>query len=483
MRLQYIQRLFALAFTSTLFSLAGCEDLPATAPIDSCQSAEDCEGALTCVDHTCAPSSDDAPVCGDGTIEDGETCDDGALNGEPLQCNTTCDGNTEPACGNGVIEDDEICDDGELNGDVGQCNLLCTGVGLCGNGTIDEDEACDDGALNGQPLQCNTTCDGTTEPVCGNDVIEDGETCDDGALNGEPLHCDTTCQGITAPICGNGITEEGEACDDGEESITCNADCTQPVAFRIQTAEIIEPGIYYDVPLRSCRDLRNVGVSTMLPGGVNGLIRTEFEETQAEPNQHLHAMSIALLTRPLTQLVNATYDIDYAFPVCDTNLETCTYDPAKPSIMSAATNIEVTGACLPAEEQWGRRAAAYPGLNNPQGNCFVTMPTDASLTIGGIALTLQDAKLVGQYEIDATTSEVTGIKNGVLMGFLPKSLADVTPVNSFPLSRKPMLSTFLGGAGVCVANGNTEDIDEHNGELGWWFYLNYTGGRVENWTE
>jgi cysteine-rich repeat protein len=61
------------------------------------------------------------PVCGNGTIESGEECDDS--NTSPGDgCSATCQ--TELGCGNGVLDAGEECDDNNINsGDC--CSLLC----------------------------------------------------------------------------------------------------------------------------------------------------------------------------------------------------------------------------------------------------------------------------------------------------------------------------------------------------------------------
>jgi cysteine-rich repeat protein len=92
---------------------------------------------------TAAPSVD-APVvvCGDGTREASEECDDGnvfAADG----CSPSC---TREACGNGRIDPNESCDRGTANGNVPDalCRPDCT-LGRCGDGIRDTGEECDDG--------------------------------------------------------------------------------------------------------------------------------------------------------------------------------------------------------------------------------------------------------------------------------------------------------------------------------------------------
>ncbi|MEO8602858.1 MAG: DUF4215 domain-containing protein [bacterium] len=85
-------------------------------------------------------------VCGDGTVDAGEACDDGPLNDdeEPNACRTDC---SKPRCGDNVVDsaapESEDCDDGnQLDGDgcPATCKFdivlnpqLILGKGLCGD--------------------------------------------------------------------------------------------------------------------------------------------------------------------------------------------------------------------------------------------------------------------------------------------------------------------------------------------------------------
>lgn len=89
--------------------------------------------------------------CGDGSLNAGETCDDG---GESATCNVDC---TEAACGDSVINATagESCDDGNANSGDG-CSGDCR-VEACGNGVLDEGEACEDGN-NADGDGCSSEC-------------------------------------------------------------------------------------------------------------------------------------------------------------------------------------------------------------------------------------------------------------------------------------------------------------------------------------
>jgi len=145
------------------------------------------------------------PLCGNGSLDPGEQCDDGnVIDGDGCDSNCTLTG-----CGNGIVTLGEQCDDGNLiNGDG--CDSNCTPTG-CGNGIVTGGEQCDDGNLiNGDG--CSATCQ--LEIFCGNGVVDPGETCDPPGQvmppNGNPCRADCT-------FCGDGIVNGpggAETCDD-----------------------------------------------------------------------------------------------------------------------------------------------------------------------------------------------------------------------------------------------------------------------------
>lgn len=105
--------------------------------------------------------------CGDGTLDDGERCDDGNdVSGDG------CDANCTPSgCGNGVRTGREVCDDGNaISGDG--CDTNCRPTG-CGNGLVSPGESCDDSYMlpgDGCDANCQIepcwSCTGTEPSVC-----------------------------------------------------------------------------------------------------------------------------------------------------------------------------------------------------------------------------------------------------------------------------------------------------------------------------
>lgn len=160
------------------------------------------------------------PCCGNGVVEEGETCD-GNCDDLPLECapepcaiptrigsketcDLTCTDTIEFACGT----TDGCCPDGCALEDDADC------LSACGDGILQEGELCDG--------DCPRACD--DEDPCTVDTYTGSvETCDAICIY-EPAPCggeDGCCsQGCTIeddvdclPTCGDGVLDEGEVCD------------------------------------------------------------------------------------------------------------------------------------------------------------------------------------------------------------------------------------------------------------------------------
>lgn len=165
------------------------------------------------------------PVCGNGILEPGEPCDDGANGDNCDGCTDTC---TIPTCGDGITCTPEECDDNNMidcDGYPGSCSSTCT-LQTCGNNVIECGEPCDDGCLVGTPNVCEPgdncngyppfACSATCQiQICGNSVVECGEECDDGNV----IDNDGCTNACTSPTCPDGIVQSGspffEQCDPG----------------------------------------------------------------------------------------------------------------------------------------------------------------------------------------------------------------------------------------------------------------------------
>jgi len=176
-------------------SVAGCDvGLEST----TCLLDRQCTGGQVCVEGACVAPDADAGLdtgadggllCGNGTVDDGEACDEGDDNDDrvPNACRTDC---TLPTCGDGVVDDDY-------------------------------DEACDDGDANRDdtPNACRTSCQ---DPSCGDGVVDDafGEACDP-AVDG--VRCQVECEVYYESLC-DPCTTVGAPCGEREEDMRCLAD-------------------------------------------------------------------------------------------------------------------------------------------------------------------------------------------------------------------------------------------------------------------
>ena len=235
----------------------------------------------------------DPAKCGNGVLDDGESCDDGNKNagdGCSMICQVpagwTCTGtpsvcNMAGVCGDGLLGSSETCDDGNTTAGDGcsaNCKMIDPGyecrvpgrrcVPACGDGKIIGGEQCDDmntTADDGCSPTCvvepGASCDNSTPPskckaaVCGNKMVEAGESCDEGdcvagslkcngLFLGDGTGCSKSCvkepkcrDGATTRACdtscGNGNIETGEDCDDGNlaKGDGCDDKCKQEAGF------------------------------------------------------------------------------------------------------------------------------------------------------------------------------------------------------------------------------------------------------------
>jgi hypothetical protein len=197
-------------------------------------------------------------ACDDGDICTTESfCDKGVCEGVP----------TDTCCGNGVLEQGETCD--------GDCLVACPDTGVCSSSSlIGSPETCDvecvtapiadcvsgDGCC---PSECSEASDSDCSTICGNGVVETGELCDGNCpsacfssslcsnyhLTGSAQTCDAEC--VTAPVadcvsgdgcCPSGCTASSDAdCDTTDcelrIDIVCNASPLYPPTYRVQALD------------------------------------------------------------------------------------------------------------------------------------------------------------------------------------------------------------------------------------------------------
>ncbi|MFO0739985.1 MAG: DUF4215 domain-containing protein [Labilithrix sp.] len=188
-----------------------CGDKTTTTPPEQCDDAVN-QTTYGGQSKVCGPGCKFAPYCGDGTVSNGESCDDGTVNntGAYGKCSGTC--TLGPRCGDNIKNGPEECDHGINNGaSADSCKADCTL--RCGDGVKQAGEECDDGAAanTGGYGKCNPNC--TLGPRCGDGISNGTEQCDDGKNDGSYGTCKSDCS--LAPYCGDAAVNGAEICDDG----------------------------------------------------------------------------------------------------------------------------------------------------------------------------------------------------------------------------------------------------------------------------
>ncbi|NUN12500.1 MAG: hypothetical protein HUU55_02555 [Myxococcales bacterium] len=195
-----------------------------TGSVDECTAAcvhvsdASCGPADGCCPQDCtgAEDADCKAVCGNGVVEEGETCDKNCPN---------------------VCEDGNPCTEGVIVGSADQCTWSCEHkpISACQSG----DTCC--------PVGCHANNDSDCPSICSNKIVEPGETCDGNCpvpctdndqcttdvLTGSALACNAVCKSSPLNVCvsGDGCCPFGclEGVDSDCAPLACgNIFCTLP---------------------------------------------------------------------------------------------------------------------------------------------------------------------------------------------------------------------------------------------------------------
>jgi hypothetical protein len=256
------------------FLLAGCpsgktNDCPAGEIrrdgncLKLCNDSTMCEEGEVCFSGLCMDPG--VGTCGDGVLNDGEECDNGASNNDTAACTSKC---KQATCGDLLVQESvEQCDDGNTDDETAcaygtatckGCSASCATLTLtgsfCGDGTNDAEETCDDGNTvaetacaygNATCTPCNADCSAElslTGSYCGDGTNDAEETCDDSNTvaetactygNATCTSCNADCSAelsLIGAYCGDDTTNglDGEACDDGNTTTETNCGYGSP---------------------------------------------------------------------------------------------------------------------------------------------------------------------------------------------------------------------------------------------------------------
>lgn len=466
---------------ATLTGLA-CQAVCTTTPITQPIPQDRCcpPGAHSVIDDDCPT------VCGNGLLEAGEACDVGVDAGPGL-CPTSCDdsnactidsldggGTCGATCERTVIVarvgGDGCCPTGATALDDSDC------AAVCGNAVVEPIEACDV-AIDGGAGSCPTGC-ADAGPCAPTTLVDAGTcsaTCQTTAIT-QPMPGDACCppgahannDGDCAPVCGNRVIEAGEACDDGNQdpNDACNA-CTlrAAAAFRQTDRDLRDPHVF--VNFLGCRDITD----TPLVGySVNGEMQTRIQ-TDGDIDGLLDDSLVVVFRAAAFQSAPSTVEIHQS--PCSTPFPSpiCQRSPASVPAVTTTASPMTSAQCLGVIP--GTVRPYVPALTSTGAPCFVTAPFSLTLSLGGIPLTLRDARLAATF----VGTPATALTSGLIVGFISETDANATILPSTqPLVGGQRLSSLLpGGLGTCAAH---DDRDSNGGVRGWWVYLNFTAARV-----
>ncbi|MCC6993517.1 MAG: hypothetical protein IT370_02695 [Deltaproteobacteria bacterium] len=433
---------------------ARCTNTPITLPMNS----DGCcpPGANTGNDNDCVPG------CGNGVVDPGETCDRAILVG-PGSCPTTC-------------SDGMMCTRDVLS-NAGTCTAACSFPAI--TTPMNGDGCC--------PAGANRNTDNDCPAVCGNSVLEMGELCDTGIAAGagscptvascnDSMAC--TTDAIAGTLCQQRCTNvaitlpmNGDGCCPSGATMATDNDCAAPTptAFRMSDLDLRDPHVF--VNFLGCRDVTD----TPLVGfSVNGELQTNIQTDGDTPADGLLDLSPTLIFRPLTQVAGASTPVELNFADCTAPIgSTICRAGTGTSVRTMSTN-SATGATTPCLTPLAGTLRPYtPAVTSSSTPCFVTGNTTVMLNLGGVPITLTDARVAATYVGNPASNTV----NGLLMGFVSEADANATVLPStLPLVGGQRLSSLLpGGMGNCASH----DTRDMNGAVrGWWFYLNFTAPRV-----
>lgn len=199
-------------------------------------------------------------ICGNGSVEGAEECDDGNSSNND-DCLNTCVENT---CGDDYVESGvESCDDGADNGDVceadyegscnycnAQCQYKTRSGGYCGDETVNGDEVCDGSyseqftLFDLQTQDTNGTCDTYGEnEVIGSDNYECQwlGVCNGGSENGDYCSLNyTTYSSSGSVVEGDSTLSDNNTCTDGEcVPPVCADDCGSSCPLSFETTGLL----------------------------------------------------------------------------------------------------------------------------------------------------------------------------------------------------------------------------------------------------
>ncbi|MBW2460090.1 MAG: hypothetical protein JRH11_00490 [Deltaproteobacteria bacterium] len=431
----------------------GCDnDCAFSCTVDTeCNDSEACTGVETCDvgSHTCTNPADlaDGTSCGGGNVCNGGAC-------------------VASSCGNSMTDGGEDCDDGNVtNGDGcdNDCTYSCTAA-----------SDCDDGDLCNGAEACNTT----SHQCQAGSTASDGTACDRDMMAGTRDICLSAI--CSASTCGDGFLDTAaipaEVCDDGNLTAGdgCEPDCTitstgtGPTAFRAVSLDLMHPHLYANVFFR-CRDITD---TVPIGSSVNETLQESVDD---------YTLNYITVHRPL-DIAMATNPVDFVEGVCTAGATmgdppTCQEGALGTTVSYIGTNTPAGG--MPCYDPEMPRQYNYTPPNTTSGPCFLTDKHDFLISVSGVLIPLQDARVAATYAGGVPPNQLV---SGVIIGFLSEADARtaIIPSTVTAIGGDPLYEHLADGGATDSACTMNDDSAMYMGQNGFWFILNFTS-TVADW--
>jgi hypothetical protein len=479
-------------------------DYPA---VDTFRDNDDCCPEIA--DNNTFNDFDCAPVCGNGIVEMGETCDTAITAGMVGACPDQAFCDDSVACTDDalVVPDDVVAGDGACRAycaytehtAVADADGCCpagatyltdddcvgnrgTGTTTCGNGALNggQGETCDTAIAAGMPGACPTAC--SDADPCAPELLLSAGTCKATCQPIEkrfPTNDDMCCPVFWGANnrndndCTSSCGTPAEECSPGGVG-ACDTDCRLVrTAYRVTAITIQDPHIYLDANNGTCADLTGIVNSSTLPNA----IKNDDDSDGYADLSWVHSFI------PLDQAA-ATNRYELVYAKCEPNPDpaatTCFADPLTDRVATTANNKD-TGSCLTVLPN--TTTAAYntpPTITNAP--CFVTDALTLDLKLGSLVVPLANLEIAAEYVSDPAT----GLINGLLRGFVSEAdaAATIIPSTIILVGGKQLSEILAGGItpGSCTVGGTPIGDDRDTGPdlstRGWYFYVNFVAEPV-----
>lgn len=333
-------------------------------------------------------------------------------------------------CGDGVVDSGEQCDDGASNSDtaVDACRLTCVPAS-CGDGVRDTDEECDGVA------QCDATCKSTA--VCGDGMVGGNEECDGGEDCFPAGHVDSAGEpnGCTFVRTAFRMTSLGVA-DPGIYAIPF-----PPLPCADLSLLALNPVL----TATTLGDRPDCGFCDAIPeDALDGLVDLGFVFTFSSFDQGDGAsMDASFVVSDCNALEPSPAASGGATPCAPTVTQTPLQADFSLTTQFSGTCLEpLAGTTDPTREIVSVEADSAPG-------CWVSDPTDFTVALGTIVqIPLTDTRIAAQWDADPAE----GVVNGLISGFITEDAARAITIGDIDFVGGQDLFTTLspGAVGDCI---------------------------------